>query len=58
MTGLRDYLRVFLDRGIAADAVRSVQKLRALATRTDALVVTGHDPDAWPTFRHAPEFYA
>jgi N-acyl homoserine lactone hydrolase len=38
----------------AMDAVRSVQKLRALADKTNALVVTGHDPDAWPHFRHAP----
>jgi len=41
----------------AVDAVRSVRKLRDLAARTGALVVTGHDPDAWPTFRHAPAFY-
>lgn len=39
------------------DAVRSVQKLRALADKTKAIVVTGHDPDAWATFKHAPEFY-
>lgn len=41
----------------ALEAVRSVRKLKALADRTDALVVTGHDPDAWPQFRHAPAFY-
>ena len=41
----------------AVDAARSVRKLRALADKTDALVVTGHDPDAWPRFRHAPAFY-
>ena len=41
----------------AVDSVRSVRKLRALAEKTDALVVTGHDPDAWPRFRHAPAFY-
>jgi len=34
-----------------------VRKLRALAEKTDALVVTGHAPDAWPRFRHAPAFY-
>ncbi|MFC0338450.1 Metallo-beta-lactamase superfamily protein [Kushneria avicenniae] len=39
------------------DAVRSVQKLHALARKTQAMVVTGHDPEAWPTFRHAPEYY-
>lgn len=39
------------------DAVRSVQKLRALADRMQAIVVTGHDPDAWPGFRQAPGYY-
>lgn len=39
------------------DAVRSVQKLKRIAARTDATVVTGHDPDAWATFKHAPEYY-
>jgi len=39
------------------DTVRSVRKLRALAEKTGAAVVTGHDPVAWPTFKHAPEFY-
>lgn len=41
----------------ATDAVRSVRKLKALAEKTEALVVTGHDPDAWPRFKQAPEFY-
>jgi glyoxylase-like metal-dependent hydrolase (beta-lactamase superfamily II) len=41
----------------AVDAVRSVRKLRALADKTEALVVTGHDPDAWPRFKQAPAFY-
>ena len=40
------------------DTVRSAQKLRALADHEGATVVTGHDPDAWATFRHAPEFYS
>lgn len=39
------------------DSVRSVQKLRALADKTGALVITGHDPQAWPGFRKAPEYY-
>jgi len=42
----------------AVDSVRSVQKLRALAEKTSAEVVTGHDPDAWPNFKKAPEFYS
>ncbi len=41
----------------AVEAVRSVQKMKAIVDRTQAQVVTGHDPDAWPTFRHAPEYY-
>lgn len=39
------------------DTVRSVQKLRTLAAREGAQVVTGHDPDAWPRFKQAPAFY-
>lgn len=39
------------------DSVRSVQKLRALADKEKAMVVTGHDPDSWPSFKHAPEYY-
>lgn len=41
----------------AVDAVRSVRKFKALADQTNALVVTGHDPDAWLRFRQAPAFY-
>ena len=39
------------------EAVRSVKKLRQIARSTNALVVTGNDPAAWPTFRHAPAYY-
>jgi N-acyl homoserine lactone hydrolase len=39
------------------DTVRSVRKLRQVARQTGARVVTGHDPEAWPTFKKAPEFY-
>lgn len=42
----------------AVDSVRSVRKLHRLAERSAATVVTGHDPDAWPAFKQAPEFYA
>jgi N-acyl homoserine lactone hydrolase len=41
----------------AQDAVRSVKKLHRIAQRSNALVVPGHDPEAWPRLRHAPEFY-
>jgi glyoxylase-like metal-dependent hydrolase (beta-lactamase superfamily II) len=40
------------------DTVRSVRKLHRIAERSDSTVVTGHDPDSWPTFKHAPEHYA
>jgi glyoxylase-like metal-dependent hydrolase (beta-lactamase superfamily II) len=39
------------------DAVRSVRKLHRIAHRSNATVVTGHDPDAWPRFKHVPEAY-
>ncbi len=41
----------------AVDTVRSVGKLRMLAGQTDAVVVTGHDPEAWPEFKQAPAYY-
>jgi glyoxylase-like metal-dependent hydrolase (beta-lactamase superfamily II) len=39
------------------DTVRSVRKMHRLARRSNATVVTGHDPDAWPKFKHSPEAY-
>ncbi|MCB1398083.1 MAG: N-acyl homoserine lactonase family protein [Rhodobacteraceae bacterium] len=42
----------------ASDAADSVAKLRNIAADTNALVVTGHDPDNWSSFRKAPhDFY-
>jgi N-acyl homoserine lactone hydrolase len=41
----------------AVDTVRSVRKLRRLAWRAKATIVAGHDPDQWPTLRHAPDYY-
>ena len=42
----------------SADAANSVEKLRRIASDTNAMVVTGHDPDNWKTFRKAPlDFY-
>jgi glyoxylase-like metal-dependent hydrolase (beta-lactamase superfamily II) len=40
------------------DAVRSIERLRRLAWRSDAVVVAGHDPTHWASLRHAPEGYA
>lgn len=41
----------------ASDTVASVRKLRRLAWRAQATSIAGHDPDQWPTLRHAPAFY-
>ena len=42
----------------SADAANSVAKLRRIASDTNAMVVTGHDPVNWETFRKAPgDFY-
>ena len=42
----------------AVDSVRSVQRLRQIADQTEALVVTGHDPVKWFSFKKGPqEFY-
>ena len=41
----------------SVDAARSVRKLRRIAEETGALVVTGHDPDGWRRFNHAPQHF-
>lgn len=42
----------------SSDAVNSVDKLRRIASDTNAMVVTGHDPDTWQSFLKAPnDFY-
>lgn len=41
----------------AIESVRSVQKLKMLADKTGAMIVTGHDPVAWKTFKKAPDYY-
>ena len=35
----------------AVDSVRSVRKLHRIAERSGSTVVTGHDPEAWPTLQ-------
>jgi len=37
------------------DTVRSVRK--QVARQTGAMIVTGHDPDAWPKFKKTPQYY-
>jgi glyoxylase-like metal-dependent hydrolase (beta-lactamase superfamily II) len=41
----------------ALEVARSVRKLRRIASRERATVVTGHDPEEWPAFKLAPLFY-
>ncbi|WP_425376069.1 AttM family quorum-quenching N-acyl homoserine lactonase [Roseiarcus fermentans] len=41
----------------SVDAVHSVAKLRKIAADSNALVVAGHDPDLWRTFRKAPSAF-
>lgn len=42
----------------AIDSVRSVKKLREIAQKYNALVVTGHDPQKWNEFKKGPDqFY-
>ena len=41
----------------ASDVTESVQKLRRTVDRLEATVVTGHDPEEWPKFKKAPEYY-
>jgi glyoxylase-like metal-dependent hydrolase (beta-lactamase superfamily II) len=41
----------------ANDAARSVKKLRDIAEKTGAMVVTGHDPDHWAQCKKAPSAF-
>ena len=41
----------------STQAADSVKKLRKIARENNALVVTGHDPNGWSTFKKAPMFY-
>ncbi|TCJ19840.1 N-acyl homoserine lactonase family protein [Rubrobacter taiwanensis] len=41
----------------AADVAESVSRIRRTVERLEAQVVTGHDPEAWPGFKKAPEYY-
>ena len=41
----------------SSEAADSVKKLRKVAKETKAMIVTGHDPDAWATFKKAPMLY-
>ena len=41
----------------AVDVVDSVKKLKKIAKEKKAIIVTGHDPDAWEDFKKAPMFY-
>jgi glyoxylase-like metal-dependent hydrolase (beta-lactamase superfamily II) len=41
----------------AVDVVDSVKKLKKIAKEKKAIIVTGHDPDAWESFKKAPMFY-
>jgi len=42
----------------ATDWTRSVQRLHRLAWRSQATVITGHDPHVWPQLTQAPDFYS
>jgi 4-pyridoxolactonase len=37
--------------------VRSIRRVKALAEEHGADIFFSHDPDAWPSYRHAPDHY-
>lgn len=41
----------------AGETVKSVQRMKNLRELNAAVIVTGHDPDAWSQFKKAPEYY-
>ncbi len=42
----------------AADVASSTRKVRRIVEGHGATLVTGHDPEEWPKFKKAPDFYA
>jgi hypothetical protein len=42
----------------AADVASSNRKVRRTVEGLGATLVTGHDPEEWPKFKKAPDFYA
>lgn len=42
----------------AHDVAASVDRIHRTVDALDATVVTGHDPEAWPDFKKAPDYYA
>jgi N-acyl homoserine lactone hydrolase len=42
----------------AADVVESVGRIHREVDRHEATVVTGHDPDDWPQWKKAPDYYS
>ncbi len=50
----RAHVRALFSR---EDAARSLERLRALAEQTKALIVFGHDPGNWSRLRHSPDCY-
>ena len=42
----------------ASDVARSVRKIHRTVDQLEATVVTGHDPEEWPKFKKAPEYYS
>lgn len=42
----------------AADVASSTRKVRRIVEGHGATLITGHDPEEWPKFKKAPDFYA
>jgi N-acyl homoserine lactone hydrolase len=42
----------------AADVADSTRKVRRIVEGHGATFVTGHDPEEWPTFKKAPDYYS
>ena len=42
----------------AADVAGSTRKVRRIVEGHGATLVTGHDPDEWPKFKKAPDYYS
>lgn len=64
LTGDSIYTQEILDEDVLpglvyspSDAVRSIRKMRFLHRNHNIRIITGHDPDNWPSFQLAPKYY-
>jgi ABC-type polysaccharide/polyol phosphate transport system ATPase subunit len=57
---MTENLEKYVVPGIVWDptlAIKGIRKLNELKDREGAMIIVGHDGDAWKQVKHAPEYY-